>query len=45
MNNEDIINIVNKVFEEMEVDDTIKKIGGESSKIMCYLMTVLTVTV
>jgi len=31
MNNEDIVNIVDEVFEEMEVDDIIEEIGNESS--------------
>jgi len=39
---ENIINIVDKVFEEIKVDIT-EEMGGESSvnqiKIKCYLMT------
>jgi len=31
MNDKDIMNIVDKVFEEMEVNDIIKEMGGESS--------------
>jgi len=31
MNDEDIVNIVDEVFEEMEVDDIIEEIGNESS--------------
>jgi len=31
MNDEDIMNIVNEVFEEMEVNDIIEEMGGESS--------------
>jgi len=32
MNDEDFINIVDNVFEEMNVDNIIEKIGGESDK-------------
>jgi len=32
MNNEDFINIVDDVFEEMDVDDIIEEIGGESDE-------------
>jgi len=31
MNDEDIMNIVNEVFKEMEVNDIIEEMGGESS--------------
>jgi len=31
MNDEDIVNIVDEVFEEIEVDDIIEEIGDESS--------------
>jgi len=31
INDEDIMNIVDEVFEEMEVDDIIEEIGDESS--------------
>jgi len=31
MNDKDIVNIVDEVFEEMEVDDIIEEIGDESS--------------
>jgi len=31
MNDEDIMNIVNEVLEEMEVDDIIEEMSGESS--------------
>jgi len=31
MNDEDLINIVNEVFEEMEVDDIIEEMDGKSS--------------
>jgi len=39
MNDEDIINIVNEVFEEMEVNDIIEEIGGESSDVDHVLFT------
>jgi len=32
MNDKDFMNIVGKVFEEMEVDDIIEEIGGESDE-------------
>jgi len=32
MNDEDLMNIVNGVFEEMEVDDIIEEMGGESDE-------------
>jgi len=31
INNEDLVNIINEVFEEMEVDDIIEEMDGESS--------------
>jgi len=31
MNDKDIMNIVDEIFEELEVHDIIEKIGGESS--------------
>jgi len=31
INDEDLMNIINKVFEEMEVDDIIEEMDGESS--------------
>jgi len=31
INNEDLTNIVNKIFEEMEVDNIIEEMDGESS--------------
>jgi len=30
MNDEDLMNIVNEIFEEIEVDDIIEEMGGES---------------
>jgi len=32
MNNENLMNIVNEIFEEIEVDDIIEEMGGESDK-------------
>jgi len=32
MNDEDLMNIVNGVFEEMDVDDIIEEMGGESDE-------------
>jgi len=32
MNDEDFMNIVDEVFEEMEVDDIIEEMGGESDE-------------
>jgi len=32
MNDEDLMNIVNEVFEEMEVDNVIEEMGGESDE-------------
>jgi len=40
MNDEDIMNIVDEVFEKMEVDDIIEEIVNHRTKIMCYLLTV-----
>jgi len=31
MNDEDLMNTVNEVFEEKEVDDIIEEMGGEST--------------
>jgi len=32
MNDEDLMNIVNEIFEEMEVDDIIEEMGSESDE-------------
>jgi len=40
INDEDFINIVDDVFEEMEVNNIIEEIGDESSENMCCLLIV-----
>jgi len=32
MNDDDLMNIVNEIFEEIEVDDIIQEMGGESDE-------------
>jgi len=39
--NEDLMNIVNEIFDEIEVDDIIEEMDGESAEIIHYLMTVI----
>jgi len=40
MNDEDLMNIVDEIFEEMEVEDIIEEMIDELSKINRYLITV-----
>jgi len=40
MNDENLINTVNEVFEEMEINDIIEEMTNHRSKINDYLITV-----